>query len=135
MPVSEVKEPAVEIVACHARSSHASAEQLAADRVLFEEAGSERGWHRVNADGDAGIEAAVEGGAAAAGAGGFLVHDDQVCAAAEELKELAAGLLPAEDHGPRWRVRDAEEHADAALVARLTPVLVVWRLRHLKRPP
>jgi hypothetical protein len=31
-------------------------------------------------DGDAGTEAAVKGGAAAAGAGGFPVHDDQVCA-------------------------------------------------------
>jgi hypothetical protein len=78
----------------------------------------------------AGTEAAVKGGAAAAGAGGFLVHDDKGCVAAEELSEVAAGLLPAEHHGPRCCLRDAEQDADAALVeavARLTPVLVVWR--------
>jgi hypothetical protein len=53
-------------------------EQLAADAVPSDEAGFERGWHRVDADGDAGTEAAVEGGAAAAGAGGFPVHEDQL---------------------------------------------------------
>jgi hypothetical protein len=99
-----------------------------ADRVLSEEAVSEHAWHRVNADGDAGTEAAVKGGAAAAGAGGFLVHDDKVCAAAEELKELAAGLLAAVDHGPGCCSCDAEEDADTTLVeavAGLTSVLVV----------
>jgi hypothetical protein len=36
----------------------AEVEQLAADRVLLEEAGYEHAWHRVDADGDAGTEAA-----------------------------------------------------------------------------
>jgi hypothetical protein len=84
--------------------------------VVCDEAGSEHGWHRVNADGDTGTEAAVIGGAAAAGAGGFPVHDDQVCAAAEELNELAAGLPAAVDHGPGCCFCDAEEHPDTALV-------------------
>jgi hypothetical protein len=91
--------------------------------VLCDEAGSEHAGHRVNADGDAGTEAAVEGGAAAAGAGGFLVHDDERCGAAEELSEVAAGLLAAEDHDTVCCVRDVEQDADAALieaVARLT---------------
>jgi hypothetical protein len=84
----------------------------------------------VNADGDAGTESAVKGGAAAAGAGGFPVHDDQVCVAAEELNELAAGLPAAVDHGPGCCVCDAEKHPDTALVeaaAGLTGVSVVWR--------
>jgi hypothetical protein len=36
--------------------------------------------------------------------------------AAEELSEVAAGLLAAEDHGPGCCRRDAEQDADTALV-------------------
>jgi hypothetical protein len=46
-----------------------TAEQLGTDGVLLEEPDFEHAWHCVNADGDAGAEAAVKGGAAAAGAG------------------------------------------------------------------
>jgi hypothetical protein len=60
----------------------------------------------------------------------LLVHDDEVCGAAEELNELQGLLLQAaaEHHGAGCCVCDAEEDPDAApveAVAGLTPVLVV----------